>query len=50
MKLLFINGVNLNLTGKRETGVYGSKTLEEINKVIAREISVQNFKAPYVTV
>ncbi len=35
MKLLFINGVNLNLTGKRETGVYGSKTLEEINKAIA---------------
>lgn len=35
MKLLFINGVNLNLTGKRETGVYGSKTLDEINKAIA---------------
>ena len=31
MKLLVINGVNLNLTGKREKGVYGAQTLEEIN-------------------
>ncbi|MDE6666878.1 MAG: type II 3-dehydroquinate dehydratase [Clostridia bacterium] len=35
MKLLFINGVNLNLTGAREKGVYGTATLEEINKEIA---------------
>lgn len=31
MKLLVINGVNLNMTGKREKGVYGTRTLEEIN-------------------
>lgn len=31
MKFLIINGVNLNLTGKREKSVYGSATLEEIN-------------------
>ena len=35
MKLLFINGVNLNLTGKREPGVYGSETLEDTNQAIA---------------
>lgn len=35
MKLLFINGVNLNLTGKREKDVYGTETLEDINKQIA---------------
>ena len=35
MKLLFINGVNLNMTGVRERGVYGSRTLEEINEEIA---------------
>ncbi|MCD8294346.1 MAG: type II 3-dehydroquinate dehydratase [Clostridia bacterium] len=35
MKLLFLNGVNLNLTGKREPGVYGTETLESINKEIA---------------
>ena len=34
MKLLFINGVNLNMTGVREKGVYGSETLEEINAQI----------------
>ncbi len=34
MKFLVINGVNLNLTGKREKGVYGNATLEEINEKI----------------
>ncbi len=34
MKFLVINGVNLNLTGKRERGVYGTQTLEEINEKI----------------
>jgi 3-dehydroquinate dehydratase-2 len=35
MKFLVINGVNLNLTGKREQGVYGTATLEDINARIA---------------
>lgn len=35
MKFLIINGVNLNLTGKREKGVYGLATLEEMNAKIA---------------
>ncbi len=35
MKILVINGVNLNLTGKRERSVYGSQTLEEINEKIS---------------
>lgn len=35
MKLLFINGVNLNMTGVREKDVYGAQTLEEINKEIS---------------
>lgn len=35
MKLLFLNGVNLNLTGMREKGVYGVQTLEEINSEIS---------------
>ena len=34
MKILVINGVNLNLTGKREKGVYGTKTLDEMNAEI----------------
>ncbi len=35
MKFLVMNGVNLNLTGMREKGVYGTETLEEINAKIA---------------
>ena len=35
MKLLILNGVNLNMTGKREPGVYGVQTLDEINEEIA---------------
>ncbi|MDE7087664.1 MAG: type II 3-dehydroquinate dehydratase [Clostridia bacterium] len=36
MKFLFINGVNLNMTGMREKGVYGIETLQEINDQIAK--------------
>ena len=35
MKFLVMNGVNLNLTGKREQSVYGTATLDEINAKIA---------------
>lgn len=31
MKILFLNGVNLNMTGRREKGVYGTETLADIN-------------------
>jgi 3-dehydroquinate dehydratase-2 len=34
MKVLVIHGPNLNLLGKRETDVYGTKSLEDINKDI----------------
>jgi 3-dehydroquinate dehydratase-2 len=35
MKILVLNGVNLNLTGLREKSVYGTETLETINAKIA---------------
>ena len=35
MKFLIVNGVNLNLTGKREQAIYGAQTLEQINEKIA---------------
>ena len=35
MKILIINGPNLNMLGKRNHQLYGSQTLEEINTEIA---------------
>ena len=35
MRILILNGVNLNLTGTRSPEVYGSDTLEDINREIA---------------
>jgi len=35
MKLLIINGPNLNLLGQREPGLYGSDSLESINGRLA---------------
>ena len=36
MKICVLQGPNLNLTGLREPGVYGSRTLEDIHRRIAR--------------
>ena len=44
MKLLIINGPNLNLVGKREPAIYGAKTLEDIQKELlnyAKELDVR---------
>lgn len=35
MKLLVLNGVNLNLTGRRERGIYGEETSDSINAELA---------------
>ena len=35
MRFLIVNGVNLNMTGIREQGVYGKCTLQQINDKIA---------------
>lgn len=39
MKILVINGPNLNLLGKREISVYGKQTIEEILQSISNKYS-----------
>ena len=34
MKIIIINGPNLNLLGEREPDIYGRLTLEQLNKKI----------------
>lgn len=44
MKILVINGPNLNLLGTRESDIYGTMTLEDINASIqnlAKELNVE---------
>ena len=44
MKVLLIHGPNLNLLGTRELSVYGSQTLDELNRVIEEEARALDIK------
>ncbi len=52
LKVLIVHGPNLNMLGKRETEIYGSTTLAEIDEGLKRqgadaEIMVETFQSNY---
>ena len=47
MKILIINGPNLNNLGKRDPGHYGSRTLDDIERDIARKAGDLNVEAAF---
>jgi 3-dehydroquinate dehydratase II len=46
-KIRVINGPNLNLLGKREPGVYGSRTLADLETVLDREAAVLGMEVDF---
>ena len=47
MKILIINGPNLNNLGKRDPGHYGSRTLDDIERDIAQKAGDLNVEATF---
>ena len=47
MKILIINGPNLNMLGKREPKYYGSQTLDGINKEIEEKAKPLNIETEF---
>lgn len=47
MKILFINGPNLNMLGQREEDLYGQLSLEEINNLIEKKANKLNIEVEF---
>ena len=47
MKILIINGPNLNLLGIRETEFYGKKSLDEINEMLKKHAQSNNIELDF---
>ncbi len=47
MKILFLNGPNLNLLGQREPGVYGSATLADVEALVRKEASKRGVEVAF---
>lgn len=47
MKILVINGPNLNLLGRREPHIYGSRTLSDLEKMILGHAQKKNISVDF---
>tara|TARA_B100001142_G_scaffold123736_3_gene125626 strand:+ start:16847 stop:17278 length:432 start_codon:yes stop_codon:yes gene_type:complete len=47
MKILFLNGPNLNMLGEREESLYGQLTLNEINSLIQKKADKMNIQVDF---
>ena len=47
IKIIIVNGPNINLMGKREPGIYGSKTIEDVNALIKNYADENNIKVSF---
>lgn len=47
MKILFINGPNLNMLGEREEDLYGQLSLDEINSLIKEKANKANIDVEF---
>ena len=47
MKVLFLNGPNLNLLGTRQPEIYGHTTLDDIEALVRRRASQLNAKIEF---
>ena len=47
MKVLFLNGPNLNLLGQREPEIYGSLTLTDIEDMVREHANRHNVEATF---
>ena len=47
MKIVVINGPNMNLLGKREPAIYGSETLQDLENYITKEAKELNIEVEF---